>query len=112
MIIGDWHTNCDNEYTNRLETINKIVEEFGLMEAYELSKANIRKEILQYLQTHPDAADSLNGIVNWWLSSKCSAEDMKKVECVLEQLIKDGLVKKIALIDKTIIYKRCKKKLI
>ncbi len=76
------------------------------METDESSKANIRKEILQYMQTHPDAADSLNGIVNWWLSSKYSAEDMKKVEGVLEQLIKDGLVKKVVLIDKTILYKR------
>ncbi|MBL8499005.1 MAG: hypothetical protein LZF64_05310 [Nitrosomonas sp.] len=76
------------------------------METDESSKTNIRKEILQYMQMHPEAADSLNGIVNWWLSSKCCAEDMKKVECVLEQLIKDGLIKKIALIDKTILYKR------
>lgn len=76
------------------------------METDESSKANIRKEILRYMQTHPDAADSLNGIVNWWLSSKYSAEDMKKVEGVLEQLIKDGLVKKVVLIDKTILYKR------
>ncbi|TXI19273.1 MAG: hypothetical protein E6Q62_04570 [Nitrosomonas sp.] len=82
------------------------------METDESSNANIRKEILQYMQTHPDAADSLNGIVNWWLSNKYNAEDMKKVEYVLEQLINDGLVKKVALIDKTIIYKRCKKKLI
>ncbi|WP_297324647.1 hypothetical protein [Nitrosomonas sp.] len=84
----------------------ETVEDAWLMETDESSKANIRKEILQYMQTHPDAADSLNGIVNWWLSSKYSAEDMKKVEGVLEQLIKDGLVKKVVLIDKTILYKR------
>lgn len=89
-----------------MRLLAEAVEEAWLMETDESSKANIRKEILRYMQTHPDAADSLNGIVNWWLSSKYSAEDMKKVEGVLEQLIKDGLVKKVVLIDKTILYKR------
>lgn len=71
-----------------------------------LPDANIRKEILQYLKMRPNAADSLNGIVVWWLSSKYKAVNMKKVEQILEQLIKDDLIKKIVLIDKTILYKR------
>ena len=79
------------------------------METNESVKANIRKEILQYMQTYPDAADSLNGIGRWWLSSTYDAEDMKKVECVLEQLITDGLVKKVVLVDKTVLYKRQEK---
>lgn len=79
------------------------------MDAGESDKANMREGILQYLQMYPDAADSLNGIVDWWLSSRYRAEDVKKIELVLEQLVTDGLVKKIFLVDKTAIYKRKEK---
>lgn len=76
------------------------------MEADESDKANMRGEIMRYLQMHPNAADSLNGVIDWWLSDRYQAEDVKEVEQVLEQLITDGLVKKVFLIDSTVLYKR------
>ena len=79
-----------------------------MMEVGECDSANMRKEILRYLQIHPNAADSLNGIVDWWLPSQYKNEDVEKIEQVLEQLITDGLVKKVFLIDKTVLYKHSK----
>ena len=76
------------------------------MEADESDKANMRREIIQYLHMHPNAADSLNGVIDWWLSDRYQAEDVKEVEQVLGQLITDGLVKKIFLVDSTVLYKR------
>lgn len=76
------------------------------MEADESDKANMRREIIQYLQMHPNAADSLNGVIDWWLSDRYQSEDVKEVEQVLGQLITDGLVKKVFLIDRTVLYKR------
>lgn len=79
------------------------------MEADESDKANMRREIIRYLQMHPNAADSLNGVIDWWLSDRYQAEDVKEVEQVLGQLITDGLVKKISLVDRTVLYKRNEK---
>jgi len=79
------------------------------MEAGESDKTSMRSEILQYLQRFPDAADSLNGIINWWLPGKYKDEDVSKVEEVLEQLIAEGVVRKVFLIDKTVLYKRKEK---
>ena len=76
------------------------------MEADESDKANMRREIMQYLHMYPNAADSLNGVIDWWLSNRYQAEDVNEVEQVLEQLITDGLVKKVFLIDRTVLYKR------
>ena len=67
---------------------------------------NLRDGILQYLQDNINAADSLEGVMNWWLSQsykKCSAT---KVEQVLEQLINEGLVRKTYLVDGTVLYSR------
>ena len=75
------------------------------MEADESDKANMRREIMQYLHMYPNAADSLNGVIDWWLSNRYQAEDVNEVEQVLEQLITDGLVKKVFLIDRTVLYK-------
>ena len=76
------------------------------MGADESDKANMRREIMQYLQMHPNAADSLNGVIDWWLSDRYQAADVKEVEQIIEQLITDGLVKKVFLIDRTVLYKR------
>ncbi len=52
------------------------------------------KKILDYLQENPDAGDTLEGITRWWLQSECVEQSVDKVAGVLEQLIKEGVVKK------------------
>lgn len=63
--------------------------------------------ILRYLQSNPNAADSLDGIMNWWLP-KLGYErvDSEIVLQALEQLTAEGVVRKVSLMDGTILY-RC-----
>ncbi len=68
--------------------------------------ASLRTAILFYLQQTPRAADSLEGIKNWWLPEQYKELDIKKIEDVLQQMVTEGLVKKASLVDGTVIYKQ------
>ena len=50
-------------------------------------------EIAAYLESHPDAADSFEGIVTWWLDRQRYARAKRSVEQALERLQARGLVR-------------------
>jgi hypothetical protein len=52
---------------------------------------SIAAEIVRYLEAHPHAADTLDGIRNWWLQR--TPTDFKVVECALKRLVADGVLK-------------------
>lgn len=52
----------------------------------------IAREIERYFETHPNAADSVEGIRGWWLSPALRAEPLAKVLCALEELQRRGVV--------------------
>lgn len=68
--------------------------------------ADLRDVILHYLQNNARAADSLEGIMNWWLPPTYGKVDAARVEKALEQLIAEGLVRKTGLVDGTVLYRR------
>ena len=74
------------------------------MTSSELDLEKVREAILHYLQNNPNAADSLDGVINWWLPQAYRKVEVVRIEQVLEQLIADGLVRKIALMDGTNLY--------
>lgn len=55
-------------------------------------ESRIVKEILAYLQTHPDAQDSLEGVVDWWLREQTILHRTVTVRAALKQLVKKGFV--------------------
>ena len=55
----------------------------------------VAKEIENYLVSHPDAADSIEGIVKWWLPQQRYVDAHDKIVKALEYLIESGVVKKI-----------------
>ena len=57
-----------------------------------------------YLEQHPNAADSLEGIQRWWLARHRYAEDALKVERALEWLIAKGIVARRILPDGKAVY--------
>jgi Fe2+ or Zn2+ uptake regulation protein len=69
--------------------------------------ARLHDAILHYLQSNPNAADTLDGIMNWWLSEQgyeqVSAESVYQA---LERLIAERVVKKVSLINGAVLYKR------
>ena len=50
-------------------------------------------EIAAYLDSHPDAADSAEGILTWWLARQRYAQTKRNVEQALEYLTEQGLVR-------------------
>jgi hypothetical protein len=52
----------------------------------------IAMEILRYLESHPQAAETLEGIEAWWLSShrSTSKKQVSVIRSIVERLVKDG----------------------
>ena len=57
----------------------------------------LASEILEYLDAHPHAIDSVEGIASNWLFS--SHHDRADVQRALEELVHKGLIQRIALSD-------------
>jgi hypothetical protein len=68
----------------------------------------ISEEIRMYLRRHPNAADTLEGIVKWWLAQMRFEEAATIVEKALERLIASGEVVQSTNADNQRIY-RCPK---
>lgn len=61
-------------------------------------------EILRYLSAHPQAADTVDGIVMWWLPRQRYEEAVDRVQRALDDLVARGLVDRITLVDGTVLY--------
>lgn len=64
----------------------------------------LARGIERYLEQHPNAADSLEGIQRWWLGRQRYAEDTLKVERALERLIAKRIVARRILPDGKAVY--------
>lgn len=75
------------------------------MDKSDPSVARVRAAILEYLAHNSRAADTLDGIMEWWLPAEQNM-DRDRIELALELLVADGLVRTTSLIDGTILYSR------
>ena len=66
------------------------------------------EEISRYLAEHPDAADTLDGIQQWWLFRQRLDESLDLVSRAVEDLIRRGVVERRRLADGTILFVRAK----
>jgi len=55
-------------------------------------RLQIRQQILAYLDDHPDAQDTLEGIVQWWLLEREIQHWMGRVKDALDELVAEGLI--------------------
>ncbi len=55
-------------------------------------ETEIDRAILQYLQVHPDAKDTLEGIAQWWLLREWTEQQFRRIEASISQLVSRGLV--------------------
>ena len=67
--------------------------------------ADPTEDILAYLREHPQASDSLEGIVSWWLPARFVAA-REAVQHSLDRLVARALVERTRLADGTIVYGR------
>ena len=66
----------------------------------------IALEILRYLETHPDAADTIEGVIQWWLSPVVSNVFTETVQRALDELVTRSRIVRRVLLDGTILYAR------
>lgn len=64
----------------------------------------IADQINRYLESHPDAADSSDGILRWWIARQRLEDSIGKVEQALALLLRKGLVRKRIMIDGQVLY--------
>jgi hypothetical protein len=60
--------------------------------------------ILQYLVEHPEAKDTVEGIINWWLPTNSIIWEIGKLQEVLDFLVSRGWVIEREIIPSTKIY--------
>ena len=69
-----------------------------------LGRTRLSGAILGYLRAHPQAADTVTGIVEWWLPRHFPAEAVERVQKAVDQLVAQGWVEKIVLVGGTVLY--------
>jgi len=74
----------------------------------EAKVACVRNAILAYLDQHANAADTREGIIDWWLPIEQRALDRAVIERALEMLVAEGLLVGTRLVDGTVLYGRAK----
>jgi Fe2+ or Zn2+ uptake regulation protein len=66
--------------------------------------SEICQRILRYLQDHPEAADSLEGIASWWLPQSGQVESTEAVQEALALLVAQQRIARIDLADRRTLY--------
>jgi len=74
-----------------------------------MDKDEVARKIINYLHKHPDARDTLEGISRWWLGFEKIDESVDNVSVALEELVKEGKLKKQKVKGESQIYKLSKK---
>lgn len=70
----------------------------------------LSEEILTYLREHPNAADTPDGIIEWWLPRQRYEQSKEQIQKVLDDLVAQGLIKRDYLSDGTAIYSSAERK--
>jgi hypothetical protein len=68
--------------------------------------AEVEKSVLAYLDGHPQAADTLQGIVNWWLPRQRYERDRRRIEQALGALVLQGKLRRSPLPGGDVLYER------
>lgn len=50
----------------------------------------VEHAVLAYLAQHPDAADTLDGVVNWWLPKQRYETERRRIAEALDHLVERG----------------------
>ena len=62
------------------------------------------REILDYLARHPDAQDTIEGILRWWVLDSCIRKWEPKITKTVAQLVERGFLEKKRSPDSKIFY--------
>jgi hypothetical protein len=66
-------------------------------------------QILRYLDEHPDAADTADGVRAWWLLEQVFKESVGDVQDALDLLVSRGIVTRIDRPNMPSVYRRARR---
>ena len=66
--------------------------------------SEIAEEIYRYLSAHPNSADTIDGVAQWWLLHERYLKGLELVENALELLVEKGLIARRTNPDGNVIY--------
>jgi len=64
-----------------------------------------RVEIVAYLRAHPSAADSFDGILDWWLPTQRYETGKAAIQRALDDLSRQGVIEEFRLANGVILYR-------
>jgi hypothetical protein len=64
----------------------------------------IQSDVLGYLRNHPNAADSVEGIRQWWLLAEMARRSSARVQAALDELVAADLVDCRVMEDGRLVY--------
>ena len=62
-------------------------------------------EILDYLARHPDAQDTIDGILHWWVLDACVRKWAPKIAKTVAQLVEQGFLEQKRSADGNVFYR-------
>lgn len=68
--------------------------------------SSIQADVLGYLQEHPNAADSLDGIRQWWLTRQLARRSTIRVQKALDELVEAQLIDCRTMNDGRLVYSK------
>jgi len=71
---------------------------------YEALTKEVASEIMLYLEAHPTASDTPDGIANWWIHRQRYLLGLEKVKEALKYLEEKGLVSRQLNLDGHLVY--------
>jgi hypothetical protein len=71
----------------------------------DLSLPSPAPEILDYLSRHPDAQDTIDGIMHWWVLDACIRHWSPRIAETVAQLVQQGFLERKPATDGHIFYR-------
>ncbi len=69
------------------------------------------RDILKYIQKHPQSKHSVQGIARYWISQERLEERLEIVLAAIDHLVREGFLEALQKEDKSCFYRVCEKKL-
>jgi hypothetical protein len=62
-----------------------------------VTRIDLRREIIEYLRSHPEAVDTVDGILDWWIPMQRYENAKKEIQQAFHELVGQGLIEEVVL---------------
>lgn len=76
------------------------------MSSHHVEAERLAHQITDYLEVHPDAADTIEGVIQWWLPPLAAGVSVATVQRALDELVSRGRIVRRVLVDGAVIFAR------